>query len=262
MKNTREILKKIGLSKSEVDLYLAMLAQGALLPTELIRLTGGKRPTVYYALRQLEGRGLVHKVPSHGLQRFQADPPEQLLSMLKLRQEELKTTMDEVTECLPELKKNEPRHEGVPVVSFYQGEQAMKQVVMETLYCRSGHIDILTPKDNFFWQVGQTYSQKYIDERVARKITTRNLWEEPLRPDILTRSYKGLSEVRLLPSPMHGTFRSTLFLYDDKVMYISSLKSGYILLVQSQEHQQLMQAMFSGLWESSSALAAKPFKPA
>lgn len=256
MKNTREILKKIGLSKSEVDLYLAMLSQGALQPSELIRLTGDKRPTVYYALRQLEARGLVHKVPSHGLQRFQADPPEQLLSMLKLRQEELAAMMDEVEGCLPELKKNEPQHEGVPVVSFYQGEQAMKQVVLETLYCRSGHIDILTPKDNFFWQVGQTFSQKYIDERVARKITTRNLWEEPLRPEILTRSYQGLSEVRLLPKVMHGNFRSTLFLYDDKVMYISSLKGGTILLVQSKEHHELMQAMYDGLWVTSTALGS------
>lgn len=252
MKNPREILRKIGLSKSEVDLYLAMLAQGALQPSELIRLTGDKRPTVYYALRQLEARGLVHKVPSQGLQRFQADPPEQLLSMLRLRQEELKSMMDEVDGCLPELKKSEPNHEGVPVVSFYQGGQAMKQVVMDTLYCRDRHIDILTPKDNFFWQVGQTFSQKYIDERVSRKITTRNLWEEPLRPEILTRSYKGLSKVRLLPKVMHGTFRSTLFLYDDKVMYISSLKGGTILLVQSKEHQELMQAMFNGLWDSSS----------
>ncbi len=251
MGHIQETLNKLGLSKSEIELYLAMLSQGALLPTEMMRLTGAKRPTVYYALRQLVTRGLVHKVPSQGIQYFQADPPEQLLTMLKLREEELQETMRDVEACLPELRKREVSHEGVPNVSFYQGEQAMKQVVMETLYCRDQHIDILTPKDNFFWQVGQAFSQNYVDERRARQITTRHLWEESLKPELLKRSYQGLSEIHLLPASMRGAYRSTLFLYDDKVMYVSSLKSGYVLLVQSKEHHELMKAMFDGLWEAS-----------
>jgi hypothetical protein len=122
---------------------------------------------------------------------------------------------------------------------------------METLYAKSRHIDSLAPKDNFFWQVGQTFSKKYISERVARNITTRNLWEQSLKPDIMVQSYKGKSDVRILPPSMHGRYRTTMFLFDDKVMYISSLKSGYVLLVQSKEHHELMSAIYEGLWQIS-----------
>jgi HTH-type transcriptional regulator, sugar sensing transcriptional regulator len=246
----KELLRSLGLSNAEAVLYLSMLEHGALLASELVKVTGGKRPTVYYALRQLLDRGLVHVVASRGVKRFQAEPPEKLITLLSLRRDELQTQIDEVQAALPELEKK-AAHEGVPAVTYYEGEAAMKQVVMETLYCRSGHIDSIAPKDNFFWQVGQTFSQKYINERVARNITTRNLWEQPLKPDILLKSYKGRAQVRILPKTMHGQFRSTVFLYDDKVMYISSLKSGYILLVQSKEHHELMKAIYEGLWEAS-----------
>ena len=251
MKNLHEFLGKFGLSRSEASLYLAMLSHGALLASDLVKITGGKRPTVYYAVRQLLNRGLVHKVATHGAQRFQAEPPEKLLTMLQLKRDELETQIAEVASVLPELERGKVTHEGLPQVSFYEGESAMKQIVMETLYAKLRHIDSLAPKDNFFWQVGQTFSKKYIAERVARKITTRNLWEQPLKPDIMVQSYKGMSKVRILPESMHGRYRTTMFLFDDKVMYISSLKSGYVLLVQSKEHHELMSAMYNGLWQVS-----------
>ena len=251
MSSPKELLRKLQLSDSEIQLYLAMLSRGAMQANELVKATRGKRPTVYYALRQLLDRGLVKNIAGQGTKRFQAEPPDTLLTMLALRQEELKALADEVRTSLPDFNANKVSSEGVPSVTFYEGLDAMKQVVMETLYCKSRHIDSLAPRDNFFWQIGQTFSQKYIDERVSRKITTRNLWEQPLKPEILVRSYKGLSNVRILPPVMHGKFRSTVFIYDDKVMYISSLARSYVLLVQSQEHHELMKAMYEGLWESS-----------
>lgn len=252
MQKAKKILEKLGLSTSETELYLTMLAHGALEARELLRLTRAKRPTVYYALKQLENRGLIHAVPAaSGKQRFQAEPPEHLLTMLQLREQEVHALLDEATAALPELRQTSPAREGIPAVSFYQGEQAMKQIVMETLYAKSRHMDCIAPHDNFFWQIGQTFSQRYIDERATRGITTRNLWEEPLKPEILTRSYQGRSQVRILPASMHNRFRTTIFLYDDKVMYISSVASGYVLLVQSKEHHETMKAMFDGLWESS-----------
>lgn len=254
MKTPKELLKNLGLSESEIILYLSILSKGALSASELVKATHGKRPTVYYALRQLLERGLVRQVAAQGAQRYQAEPPEKILTLLNLRQEELKSLCEEARESLPLFAVNTLPSEGVPVVTFYEGERAMKQVVMETLHAKSGHIDSLAPKDNFFWQVGQAFSQAYINERASRNITTRNLWEQPLKPEVLTRSYQGRSQVRILPSSMHDRFRTTMFLYDDKVMYISSLKNAYVLLVQSKEHHELQKAIYDGLWEVSEPL--------
>jgi hypothetical protein len=40
-------------------------------------------------------------------------------------------------------------------------------------------------------------------------------------------------------------------MYDDQVLYISSLASGYALLVKSAEHVEMMHALYGVLWDSS-----------
>ncbi|MCX6780844.1 MAG: helix-turn-helix domain-containing protein [Candidatus Magasanikbacteria bacterium] len=253
-KNPRAILVQLGLSDSEVELYLTLVERGALTPRELTTITKAKRPTVYYALRQLMDRGLVTKRGAQSSERFQAEPPEALITMVTLRQQELVTLAEQVNEIIPALKKNKIAHEGAPGVQYYEGKEAMKRAIMDTLYCRKEHIDSIAPADNFFWQIGQEFSAQYIKERVARHITTRNLWEEPLEPRILLQSYKGLSEVRIMPKEMLGNFKTTVFIYDKEVMYISSVAAGFVLVVKSQEHHDLMLAMYNALWAAGKSV--------
>ncbi len=259
MSDHRSLLLKLGLSETEATIYITLLAYGALTAQETLLRIGGKRPTVYYALRQLVSRGLVSNVASHGSHRFQAAPPSALVSLVGMKRQELESLGDELTHELPHFQIANGTSLK-PIITFVEGVAAMKQAVMDTLYIRSRHIDILTPKDNFFWQVGQPFAQSYIDERVQRKITTRNLWEESLKPELLTRSYQGLSTIRILPKAMHGTFASTVFIFDQTVMYISSIKAANILRVDSEEHASLMRSMFEGIWLSSTELTTKQKK--
>ncbi len=253
MQNAQGILKELGLSEAETKLYLALQSAGAQTAGELAKRTKAKRPTIYYALRQLEERGLIHKVGSLGVERFQAERGDKLLTVLTLRRQKIDALEAEVHTLIPVLEKRSTQPEAKPAILFYEGEEAMKQAIMDTLYCRDGHIDSIAPGDNFFWQIGQVFSKPYIDERVQRGITTRNLWERPLEPAIMLKSYSGLSHVRILPEAMHAKFRTTVFLYDDVVMYISSLDSGYVLLVRSKEHHELMKAIYEALWLASTA---------
>ena len=251
MENPQNILKRLGLSDAEIKIYLALNARGALTASELTKAAHLKRPTAYYALRSLKERGLVRSGNAPGVERFQAEPPRHLEAVVAVREKELEDLSEEVRKIIPELAKGKIIDAGLPAVSFYEGEDAMKQAIMETVYCRGRHIDSIAPSDNFFWQVGQSFSAGYIRERVSRRITTRNLWEKPLTPEIMTKSYEGISQVRILPKEMVGKFKSTIFLYDDCVIYISSKDSGYVLAVKSAEHFQTMKAIYETLWSAS-----------
>ncbi len=253
MINPRPLLYKLGLSESEATLYLKLIEDGALTAAELTKATQSKRPTVYYALRQLSDRGLVQKSGVPGVERFQAEAPEKLVTILKLREQELQALEEELRMMIPQMVPSSVAREGVPSVSFYEGEAAMKQAIMETLYCRSRHIDTLTPQDNFFWQTkDQVFADRYVMERKNRKITTRHLWEALLTPANMTRFFPPQAQIRILPKTMHGAFRTSVFLYDDKVMYVSSQKSGYVLVVKSKEHHELMSSIYNSLWEAAS----------
>ena len=245
------VLKRLGLSDSEIAIYLALTEGGALTASQLVKATRGKRPTVYYALRQLIDRGLCHKAGGTGVERFQAAPAKALRRVLEDRAREQAQLGKDIDAVVPLLMRKGEAVEGMPAVQFYEGEAAMKQAIMDTLYCRSRHIDSLAPADNFFFQAGKAYGADYVRERVARKITTRNLWEKPLDAATMRSQYAGLSQVRILPKGMHGRFRTTVFAYDDVVLYISSKKNGYALLVRSKEHVELVRAMYDALWDAA-----------
>ena len=90
-----------------------------------------------------------------------------------------------------------------------------------------------------------------MNEPNKRNITTRNLWEKEIDPKIFEEYYQKNAEVKILPKVMEGKFSTTIFLYDNKTLYVSSLKANYAVLITSKEHHETMSALFEGLWSSS-----------
>ncbi|MEY4722529.1 MAG: hypothetical protein RLZZ324_42 [Candidatus Parcubacteria bacterium] len=250
MQDPKRILSRLGLADSETAVYVAML-RGAVTARDIMKVTRQKRPTVYYAIGKLEERGLVRDTGRGGEERYAAEPPERLRTLVEGRKKELDALAQDVTALIPSLAPKARAADHRPHVAFYEGVEAVKSVIMETLYCRGRHIDSIAPSDNFFWQVGHGFANAYMSERATRKIRTRNLWENPASDRVKKQHYAGLSEIRLLPAVMHGRFTTTIFLFDDKTLYISSLDNAYALLVTSREHHETMAAVFDGLWAGS-----------
>lgn len=122
---------------------------------------------------------------------------------------------------------------------------------MEVLSSKKKKIESIAPDNNFFWGVGSEFVKRFVSERSRRGIVTRNLWESKVKPEVIQMYYSGPSEVRILPPSMKDKFSTVIFLYDDKTLYVSSLKNSYCVLITSQEHHDTMQAIFEGLWGAS-----------
>ena len=250
MQEPQKILAALGLSPSEVTTYLAML-HGALSAHEIIKVTRQKRPTVYYALGCLEKRGLVSKSGLEGEHRFATEPLARLKTIVAERTKEAAALGAALDELLPTFVLSTAVTDKKPHVAFFEGVDAVKNVIMETLYCREKHIYTIAPHNNFFNQLSKEFVASYVSARVSRKIKTKTLWEQAIATNVFEQYYADLSEVRILPAIMKDRFATTIFLYDDKVLYISSLKNAYSILIHSKEHHDTMKACFDGLWVSS-----------
>jgi predicted transcriptional regulator len=250
MKEPKQILKRLGLTDSEVVVYLAML-QGFVTPREIMKTTSRKRPTVYYALACLEKRGLVSKTGREGRGRFAVEPLERLQTISEEQAQSANDLVAQVKGILPALTSQSSSQDGTPSVAFFEGAEAVRNVVMGSLYCRSKSIDVVAPDHNFFREMGDEFLEKYVGLRKNYRIKTRSLWEQSIEPALRRKYYEGLSEIRIVPSVMKGKFSTTIFLYDNKTMYVSSLKNCYCIVITSKEHHDTMKAWFDGLWEHS-----------
>ncbi len=244
-------LKKLGLSESEITVYLRMVA-GAVTAQDLLKTTKMKRPTIYYALNSLEKRGLVSKLGNDFA--FTLAPFERLIAIAREKEDEALSLTEHIAELIPAFTAKKTTQIERPAVSFFEGIDAVKHVVMDVMYTKSHRVDLIVPEHTFFWGFGEAFLRKYIEERRSRNITTRNLWEVQIDPAEFKKYYSTFSEIRLLPTVMKDKFKTTIFMFDDKTLYVSSFENCYAILVTSKEHTDTMQALFDGLWST-----AKPY---
>lgn len=243
-----KILSQLGLTDSEIAVYMAMCA-GAGTALEIGKASGLKRPTIYYALSSLEQRGLVSKSTSHA--GFTLEPIERLESLVEERSREVLKLSADVENIIPILATTSKGMNKKPTVSFYEGKDAVKAVVMETLYAQDKKLYTIAPHKNFFWSIGEDFVEMYIKERNRRSIKIKSLWEEPVSVQTFNQYYKDPDSVRILPKESKG-FHSTTFIFGNKTMYVSSMKSPFAVIINSDEHAHMMKCLFEGLWSASS----------
>ena len=75
-------LVELGLSKSEADIYLALIKFGKSTTTALTKQTGIHRTYIYDILEKLKEKGLISQIREEGKQYFMASDPSRLKDYL------------------------------------------------------------------------------------------------------------------------------------------------------------------------------------
>ena len=249
------ILQSLGLTPSEITVYLAGLNVPFIGVHELSRTTRIKRPTIYHALHALQEKGLVSKKGTARRLVFMMQRPELLRGVLDKRVRSLETQRDALETILPLFAARHASTPGETRVQHVEGVEGINTLIDEALYCKSRRWDILAPKNNFFSGMGHDYKKNFLSTRAARGIKTRTLWERPQSKDAIGRrlAKEEIQErnPRYLPDAFRGRFTSTLILFDETALILSSFDAKQGVLLKSQEIHNLLSMMFDGLWLSS-----------
>ena len=110
-------LEKVGLTKKEADLYLALLSLGSATAYKIAIKSGIKRPTAYVLLEELREKGLVLKVPHAKKQLFIARDIEEYL-------EDREKEILEARRFASSLTRTKT---GVPNVLYFEGEKGVRE---------------------------------------------------------------------------------------------------------------------------------------
>ena len=97
-------LSKIGFSPSEIKIYLHLLKTGSSYANKISSETKINRTNVYEALERLISKGVVSFITKNKIKWFEAKPAESVLTLIKEKEEELKTTTKEFLDDINKLK--------------------------------------------------------------------------------------------------------------------------------------------------------------
>jgi len=177
---TKEILIKLGLSKEECAVYLALVARGALSVSDLSIRTKLFRPAVYKAIDALKEKNLVSTTPKGKRILFSAAHPEKLSSLLSDLSQKLQ-------EKLPELLSVYEKKEKRPTFTFLEGREGIRSVYKDI-------ITVLKKGDTFYryssgsrdkprnYYVPDNYSKIRDEKQIERFVITNELSKTTKKP--------------------------------------------------------------------------------
>jgi len=243
MDNT--ILKKIGLSDKEIKVYLALLEYGAISVRSLAEITGLNRGTTYDILKRLQETNLVTYYHHETKQKFVAEDPEKLISLVKTKEEEFKKTRETIEDIIPELKSLQDKGGNKPTSKFYEGKSGIRLILEDVL----NSVESNGEKEYYI------YSATNVSEDLYKAYP--DFTKHRIKKDIKVKAISlakgggehGLDERRWLGTDQESA--TFVFIYAGKCAFVSRDSKGIPVgvIIENQMIYETQKVIFSGLWK-------------
>ncbi len=129
------VLKKIGLTDKELNVYIALLKNGATSVRGLAEIVELNRGTVYDTLKKLQELGLAGFYHHGSKQKFVAEDPDKLIKLVETQEDKLKHIKNSLDELVPELRSVRGKEGNQPTTKFYDGRAGVRYILEDVLYC-------------------------------------------------------------------------------------------------------------------------------
>ncbi len=243
------ILKKLGLSEKEINVYLALLEYGASSVRKIAKISGINRGTAYDALKDLQKIGLVSFYHKNTKQKFVAENPEKILKVLKDKQEDLQEIKKQITEIIPELKSLQDKEGNKPVTKFYEGKEGIKFILDDILDAMAQHLTCAS------WQEYYVYSAAAVRDDVysaypdfTKKRIKNNIKVKTISLSKGGATY-GLDERKWLKTEQDSP--TYIIIYANKCAFISRDNSNNPVgvIIENKMIYETEKLIFMNLWE-------------
>jgi sugar-specific transcriptional regulator TrmB len=237
-----EILKDFGLSDNETNVYLALLKIGNSTANRVSEITGLKRSTTYDNLNILISKGIVSTIIKESTHYYEAADPEKLLSLL----DEKRSRIQQIIPRLKSLKESIKEKTGV---TYFEGKKGVLTVLNDIL-----------DQNKELWFYGsrkkastvlEHYPNDFILKRQQHNIFLRAVLAEEDRghPTYKLKSIIKLSDLRF--SKDFNGISSNVFIYSDRVAFISSGQNPVGIIIVNSEISEQQKKLFEILWKNS-----------
>lgn len=134
-------LRKLGFDEREAKVYLAALELGPSPVQKIAQRANIPRATTYLVLDDLQNKGFVTTYDEGKKTFFVAESPERLAIFMEEREDEVKQQKETIKHLVPELiSRGQFEKSEQPVVKYYEGADAIKVFIRDSLSGRGGEV--------------------------------------------------------------------------------------------------------------------------
>ncbi len=244
-KKLSEIIEGLGLHKREAAVYLACLEVDGSANSSISQKTGLNRITNYEILKRLEKRGYVKSFLHRGARHYSALDPRDVIQQVRNAVSRAEAVLPELLSTMNQLSKK-------PKVYYVEGINGIQRIYQDSLTARTDILTFTNPKD-IRQLLGDDFIDRYVQERVKRKIPVRGLAPD----DVLGQheaeiAKKVLRQIRLFPADKYS-IQYEIMIYDNKIALYSG-KDALGLIIENAVLAQTFRSIWDMAWDGRPAL--------
>ncbi len=171
------ILKEIGLTDSEIEVYLDLVKHDESLASETASRVKISRTYIYDAIKNLIDKGLIIYVIKNNRKYFRSLEVGKLLEYLDERTAQLKKQKEEVNDLIKELKVFQKPIKEKPLVEIFEGKEGLK-TILNDIVKQDKDIIAWGATDRIKDYLPDWFLERYVKEKAKKKIKTRQLHVE------------------------------------------------------------------------------------
>jgi sugar-specific transcriptional regulator TrmB len=250
----KDSLKKLGFTKAEVEIYLALLAGGSLAVQHLVEATKLPRTTIVLALDKFLEENIASYYVKGKRKYFVVRDPAQLLNLLTRKESEIYLKKMQIEKIIPELEAlHYLKSQGAIETEFLQGEEGFKKIFNATIDQKKKGEILRFGVDPKMFNVLPDFLKEFVKEKNKKLITTKLLL--PNSDPEFIKAIKGedkndLRETRALDPEIYNP-PGNIAIWEDNVAFIAWDKDLHIMHVKNRLFYQMMRMIFMACWESA-----------
>lgn len=244
-KEFEKILEDSSFTKGEAKVYLSLLETGESKVGNLIKSSGISRSKVYDILERLVKKGIISRIKKQGILYYQALPPQNILKIIKEKEEELKREEELLQRIIPQLSQIR-RGEKVNIM-VYEGFEGFKSMIDKTIEeLKEGDIyDAMGVSETT--EGMRHYAGKIYGAQKKKRFQARSIFDEKGAYKASERK-TSLHEMRILPK---GWNTPALFtVYNSTVgIHLGKEENIISIVIQNKDIAQSFHITFEAMWK-------------
>ncbi|MFA6098941.1 MAG: helix-turn-helix domain-containing protein [Patescibacteria group bacterium] len=241
-------LNSLGLTKSESQIYLAVIELGKTSISKIADKTKINRRNIYDAISTLIDKGLIFQIIGEKTGAYAGVDPDKLVELIQSKEIMLETV-------LPELEKKYKERKIREHAVIYKGVEGFKNYLNDILNAGQD-VYCLGAKGGWSCPALGSFADWFEKERIRKKIKVFNLFDQEMKPLISKKpTYNLLGEYRFLPKEY--STNSAVDVFGDRMVTFTGLSPEKfaddvtLFVLASHEVAQTWRTWFKFLWDQS-----------
>jgi sugar-specific transcriptional regulator TrmB len=240
-------LEKIGLTKSEIKVYLSLLKLGQTTTGPIVDDSKVTRSKIYDILERLKNKGLVSHITKESTKYFSAADPNSILDYLDNKEKEIKKDKESIKDLLPQLILQTQLSKNKKIAEVFIGikgmENAFNQVIKEVkqdevFYAFGAGVgENVEQIKNFFNNLHRKRIKKKIKSKIIFNKISKGLFPSQEKSNIVQKRYLDI------------TTPAAINIYKDFTLIAILNKDPITFIVKNVETANSFKEYFKVMWK-------------